>query len=392
MRIAALISHPVQYYAPIFRCLATRCDLQVFYGQELTPRQQGAAGFGTEFAWDVDLLSGYSSKFLTNVSYRPGADRFFGCDTPEISNYLRHGSFDALLVAGWYLKSHIQAIFAARQLGIPVMVRGDSHLDTPRSTPKKILKELLQPRLLRWFDAALFVGEKSRAFYEHYRYPQNRLFFSPHCVDTEWFAARATEKARAALRQAHGIRDDTHVALFAGRLVDFKRPLDVIVAAANCRAGGRDVEVMIAGSGQLEARLVIEADRLRVPLHLLGFCNQSKMPEAYAAADMLVLPSSGYETWGLVANEALACARPIIVSDACGCAPDLAADGRAGRMVPVGDIAALAGSMSDLIDIPCAEADIAERSAKYSVAAAVDGVLQAAQMFKVDSVKRSLQP
>ena len=98
----------------------------------------------------------------------------------------------------------------------------------------------------------------------------------------------------------------------------------------------------MAGSGELEAHVEAAAAASGVPLHLLGFRNQTEMPAAYAAADCLVLPSDGRETWGLVANEALACGRPIIVSDACGCAPDLGCDGRAGRTFPMGDTEALA--------------------------------------------------
>ena len=75
MHVAVLISHPIQYYAPIFRALATRCDLHVFYGQRLTPSQQGAAGFSVAFDWDIDLISGYNSTFLKNVARNPGADR-----------------------------------------------------------------------------------------------------------------------------------------------------------------------------------------------------------------------------------------------------------------------------------------------------------------------------
>src|SRR5262249_39679392 len=155
---------------------------------------------------------------------------------------------------------------------------------------------------------------KSRAFYEHYRYPADRLFLSPHCVDNDWFAARATVQARSDLRQSRGIGAQTFVALFAGKLLPFKRPLDVVTAGARCRAAGRSVEVMVAGSGDLDAHVQRLAAELDVPLHMLGFRNQTEMPPVYAAADALVLPSNSEETWGLVANEALACGRPVIVS------------------------------------------------------------------------------
>jgi glycosyltransferase involved in cell wall biosynthesis len=96
------------------------------------------------------------------------------------------------------------------------------------------------------------------------------------------------------------------VLLFAGKLVPFKRPLDLAAAAAVTRARGTNVEMMVVGDGELRSKLASAARAASVPLHLLGFYNQTEMPSAYAAADCLVLPSDGRETWGLVANEAAA--------------------------------------------------------------------------------------
>ena len=98
------------------------------------------------------------------------------------------------------------------------------------------------------------------------------------------------------------------------------------------------------------------------------------MPAAYAAADCLVLPSDGRETWGLVANEALACGRPVAVSDACGCAADLV-DGRAVRSFVVGHEAALADAMSAMITAPPMAAEIVAISAAWSLQAAAQGIL-----------------
>jgi glycosyltransferase involved in cell wall biosynthesis len=285
---------------------------------------------------------------------------------------------------GWHLKSYMQGLTAAKRVGIPVIVRGDSHLVTPRSPLKKIGKELAYPLFLRMFDAVLYVGLRSRAYYEHYRYPAKRQFFSPHCIDTAWFAAGSTVGARNRLRERLGISRETRVLLFAGKLVPFKRPMDLLSAAAECRARGADVEVMIAGDGELRDPLNVEAKTLGLPVHFLGFCNQTEMPAAYAAADCLILPSDGRETWGLVANEALACSCPIIVSDACGCAPDLARDGLAGRMFAVGAISSLTAVILDVIASPPTREEIAKVSNAHCTDAAANGVMAALQALRGD--------
>lgn len=377
MRIAVLTSHPIQYYAPIFRELTKSLDLHVFYAYEPTPEQQGQAGFQTAFEWDIDLKSGFNSSVLRNVSANPDTCSFNGCDTPDIGEALRAGNFDAVITLGWHLKSLVQGIFAAKRLGLPLLVRGDSHLETPRSGVKRLIKSLAYPWLLRVFDAALFVGQRNKAYFEHYDFPSDRLFFSPHCVETMRFTLGATAQARTAFRQEHGIGPDEHIVLFAGKLLPFKRPLDIVLALSELKATGKPYRLMIAGSGPLETELRQLADDNGVNVIYLGFQNQTQMPMIYAAADVLVLPSDGQETWGLVANEALACGLPIIVSDQAGCAPDLVADGQAGRIFKMGEVAALAREIEQLALDPPSRQAIMLKSDKHSIENACAGIMEA---------------
>jgi glycosyltransferase involved in cell wall biosynthesis len=377
IRLAILASHPVQYYAPMFRDLAKEVDLHVFYAHAATPEQQAAAGFGHAFEWDINLTEGYSFSFLKNTSKHPGTDRFGGCNTPEIYQELRLGGFSAVLALGWHLKSMIQGIVAAKRIGLPVLVRGDSQISTPRSKLKQWIKALSYPIMLRAFNAALYVGKNNYCYWRYYGYPTKRLFHSPHCVETERFSSGATAEARTNLRRQLGIAASSFVVLFAGKLVSFKRPLDVVHAISKVRYEGKDCRFMVAGSGPLESELTELATKLGVPVDLLGFQNQSEMPSAYAAADVLVLPSDSRETWGLVANEALASGLPIIVSDQAGCAPDLAADGSVGQTYKMGDVAALAEAIQSAPALHHVKDKLKHLSDKHSIACAIAGILLA---------------
>jgi glycosyltransferase involved in cell wall biosynthesis len=113
------------------------------------------------------------------------------------------------------------------------------------------------------------------------------------------------------------------------------------------------------------------------------------MPACYAACDVLVLPSTRRETWGLVANEALACGRPIIVSDAAGCAPDLAADGVVGRIFPLGNYQKLSEAIAAVRDQPPTFEAIQRRSHAYNIDAACDGVLTALEFVKLRRSKQA---
>ena len=389
LRIGFLISHPIQYYTPIFRALAQFCDLRVFFAHRQTAEQQASAGFGVAFEWDIDLLSGYRSKFLENVSRDPSTEHFSGCDTPGIAREIADGRFDAFVVPGWGLRSYLQAAKACRRAGVPIFVRGDSQLVGQRRLLVRIAKALLFARVLRRFDGFLYVGQRNRDYLLHYGASRDRLFFSPHCVDNEVFGAASAAARQLALA---GTRPESKPKrmLFVGKLVGRKHPLDLLQAAALLARQGTAVEVAFAGSGELESVLRDFARREGVPAVFHGFVNQSEMPSVYAAADVMVLPSDGLETWGLAVNEAMACGVPAVVSDAVGCGPDLVTEGVTGATFPLGDIPALARAIVTAINLDPAEArqELAARMQVYSPLGAAKGIMQATTALAARSSAR----
>lgn len=383
-RIGFLVSHPIQYYAPIFRELARRCDLTVFYAHKQDATGQGKAGYGVAFDWDVDLLSGYESRFLKNVARTPSTQTFAGCNTPEVADRIAEGRFDAFVVPGWSLRSYWQAVRACRRARVPVMVRGDSQLAGQRSGAVGRVKGVVFPHMLKQFDACLYVGQRNREYLEHYGVPAKRLFFSPHCVDNDAFR-QASDAARGAGGQ--GARGSRRRVLFVGRLVDSKRPMDVVQAVARLVSEGQPVDLVIAGAGELQARMEEAARTAGVDTQFLGFVNQSRLPSVYASSDVVVLPSIAIETWGLVVNEAMACGVPAVVSDAVGCGPDLIQPGATGAVAPLGDVPALVTSIASVLalDPGLTRRALARRMEIYSPARAADGVLEAADALAAGS-------
>lgn len=385
LRIGFLVSHPIQYYAPIFRSLARQCDLTVFFAHRQTAEGQAKAGYGVAFQWDVDLLSGYEHRFLVNVSRQPSTDVFGGCDTPGIADEIVQGRFDGFVVPGWGLKSYLQAARACRRTRVPVMVRGDSQLASQRGGAIRLAKALIFPRFLNRFDGFLYVGRRNREYLEHYGVRADRLFFSPHCIDNDAF--RAASGVARGERAVHGSSPRRARILFVGKLLESKRPRDLLRAAAILQGRGCKVEVAYAGAGEAEGALRQAATDARVTATFHGFVNQSELPAVYAAADVVVLPS--VETWGLVANEGMACGVPAVVSDAVGCGPDLIEDGQTGAIFPLDDIPALARAIETVLAFdPARTRDaLAARMATYSPNRTAQGIIEASA-----SLARGNQP
>ncbi|MEM1115114.1 MAG: glycosyltransferase family 4 protein [Bacteroidota bacterium] len=354
-RLAVVSTHPIQYNAPLFRALAERGAVapHVFYGYEGAAGQAAHDhGFGEAFAWDVPLLDGYASTFVDNVADDPGPHHFKGIDTPGLVAEIEAWRPEAVLVFGWSYRSHLGAMrhFHRR---VPVLFRGDSTLIDEPPGLVGALKRTARRAVLRWVyrhvDVALTVGTHNRAYFRAHGLREDQLVWAPHAVDTTRFAAGDDAEA-VAWRRELGIGEGDRVVVFAGKLEPKKAPEVLLEAFLRYAASAseRPAHLAVVGSGPLEAALHARAAG-HPNVHFLGFQNQSRMPTVYRLGDVLALPSRGPgETWGLAVNEAMASGRAVIVSDKVGCAPDLV-DDRNGRVVPAGDVPALAAALEAVL-------------------------------------------
>jgi glycosyltransferase involved in cell wall biosynthesis len=397
LRVGLLATHPIQYYSPWYRGLAREVDLHVFYSHRQDAGGQAAAGYGVAFDWDVPLVDGFASTFLRNTAGRPSVDTFWGCRTPDLPGIIRASRFDAFIVHGWATWSYWQAITACWRTGTPVLVRGDSTLGTPRAGWWRALKQPVYRAFIPRFDAYLVVGDRARDYLTHYGADPARCYEAPHAVDNAFFAAAAAElrPMRAHLRHDFDVPDDATVFLSVGRLIDIKR-IEVFVAALGraARTAPRAAG-LIVGDGPLKPSLEALARRAGAPVRFAGFLNQGAIGRAYAAADVLVLPSRS-ETWGLVVNEAMASGLPAIVSTGVGCAGSLVRPGETGEIFPEGDVDALADHLTALATQADVRARLAEGArrhvARFDVPVAVAGTVRALRAVTAGRARPAVSP
>jgi glycosyltransferase involved in cell wall biosynthesis len=383
-RLGILATHPIQYFSPWYRALAAHpeIDLQVYYACRQTVQGQAAAGFGIPFEWDQPLLEGYRYKFLTNIARHPSPEHFFGCDTPAITEAIIRERFSAFLVSGWSVRSFWQAIRACWKTGTPILVRGDSHLGTRRSWAKRAIKFPFYRWFIPRFDGYLVVGRRAKEYFLHYGASERKMTNVPHAVDNRFFAESSARFSaeRGRWRRDWGIPEDAVVFLYVGKLIPVKRPMDFLQAFQKTGAG-RSPRLwgLVAGDGPLRPEMERFAVEHQLPVRFSGFLNQGDISKAYAASDALVLPGS--ETWGLAANEAMACGLPVLVSDQTGCGPDLAVSGQTGEVYPCGDVRKLSEMMQELAVHPDRLLRMGESALKkiedYSIERAVQGTVAA---------------
>lgn len=347
LKLAIVISHPIQYYSPWFRHLAARSELvlKVFYLWDFGVKETTDEKFGTTFSWDIPLLDGYDYEILENVSKDPGTHHYRGLDNPNAEKALLEWTPDAILLFGYNYATHLRLILSRRLRKIPMIFRGDSHNLFPVAGWKQALARKLRSIIFKRFDGILSVGQANEEYFSQCGVPRSKITRAFHCVDNDRFrnAQSEAETDAVAWRLKLGIPNDHLVFLFAGKFESKKRPLDLLDAFQKLEEPS--TALLLVGGGEHEKALRAKAGP---NVFFAAFQNQSQMPKVYEAGDVVVLPSFGRgETWGLAINEAMNLGRPAIVSSHVGCGPDLIVENETGWIFEAGNVDALSEAMKN---------------------------------------------
>jgi glycosyltransferase involved in cell wall biosynthesis len=367
--VAYFVSHPIQYQVPLLRRIAGEpdIDLHVFYFSDLSVRGYKDAGFGgVHVAWDIPLLDGYQNEFLPGFRH---ADSFsFASPVSHgILNRLRRGRFDAVWLHGYHTLNCLQVLIAAKLLGLPLFLRTDSNLgDRVRSKRTLLAKKLFFRAIDRAVYGILSVGKANDAYWQHHLGADVRIFPMPYAVDNDFFREQAAKAAprREEFRRELNLEAGRPVILFASKLQGRKRCIDLVEAYLRLGsvADSPRPYLLIVGDGEQRGEVEARAGALRGgDIRFLGFRNQTELPRFFDLCDVFVLPSI-HEPYGLVINEVMNAARPVIVSDEVGCWPDLVHDGLNGYVYPALNVNALTERLQLLLSDSARRASMGENS------------------------------
>lgn len=384
--LCVIETHPVQYHAPVYRVVQERFGIPVtaVYGSNFSVVGYTDREFGARFAWDVDLLGGYTACYLKTVG-NGGAESSELVSARGLTRVLSRLQPQAILLLGYSPRFYQQSFFAAWRTGRPLLFRGET---TDHARTRSRLKSWMRDQALRWFygqcSRLLYVGQNSREHFLRLGCSPGKMGFSPYCVDTSPFQTEEADRARVrdATRQELGIKPDQHVLVFSGKLSP-RKGVDVLLRAvkafpAPVRA---KLVVLYVGAGELQESLRVEALlEPQVTVRFTGFQNQRQISRFYHAADVLVLPSVWSETWGLVVNDALHHGLPCVVSNAVGCAPDLVVPGVTGDVAEAGSVDALRAAIERVL--PLVNQDNVRKACRarveaYTVFHAAKGIAEA---------------
>ena len=337
-RLAILTTHPVQYFVPVFRGLATTPGWRsrVFVGcLHGVSAPSYDPDFGLAFAWDCDLSSGYERTTITRgplAALSGWRGVLAGC---RAALRLLLWRPDAVLIYA-YSPSFISTASLLLALArVPILLRADTSDEAySRSAAKSWLRDQVLRAYYRRCRWILPIGAESYRHFLRLGVPPARLHTVPYAVDQAVIPPQTTAEppAQGVLRLG-----------FVGKFTPVKDPLIIARALAHLSPLERErLAFAAAGDGPLLIPCQQAIEPLLPRVDFRGFLNQSELPAFYRQIDVLLLPSVQGEVWGLVVNEALSQGVRVIVSDRVSCRHDLVLSENQGWVFPAGQSRALA--------------------------------------------------
>jgi len=260
---------------------------------------------------------------------------------------LEQANPDVVTVNGWNNFGSMVAANCCMDRGIPMVVMSESARD---DEPRTWWKESIKRRMVGVYSAALVGGQRHVDYLVELGMPRERIFTGYDVVDGDYFrqkpeeirsqtsSASAKPAADREVRKKYGLPQNYFLA--SARFIEKKNLPALISAYAEYRdrsqragvtdpgyKGGAPWDLVLLGDGPMWKTLNTQLTTLNLHAHvyLPGFKQYDELPIYYALASAFV-HASMTEQWGLVVNEAIASGLPVIVSERCGCAPELVKD------------------------------------------------------------------
>lgn len=186
------------------------------------------------------------------------------------------------------------------------------------------------------------IGRYVTAYFARILRPDAEVYHIPNAIDETYFALEDASERPAIL--------------YAGRVIQRKRPLDLVRAFQRIAARVPSARLRIAGECDSEPECAQEvrefARRAGIEdrVDFLGSLPEDRVLEEFSRATLLALPSA-QETTPMVVAQAMAAGKPVVATPVGG-VPEMVRDGESGFLVPVGDAGALAEAILKILENP----------------------------------------
>lgn len=345
VRIAIVISHPIQHFCPQYVSFAQnpQVELIVFFGSALGYKKYVDENFKTEVSWSNLQLHRFPHCFLNGEQVlQPDKN----LDATSLEKELERFHPDVLFIYGYFQKLQRRAHRWAVRSKIAIAYISDSELRHKRNKLKEFFKGVFIRNYFLPISYFLSMGDANEAYYENNGVPKDKIIRMHYPIDFVHYEASylSSDSLNKEIRERFRIDQDEIVLSVVGKLVEWKNQDQIIEAMQMLEAEGVFLKLLIIGSGTMKEAWEQKAMRLkRSKIIFTGFVAVEKLPAYYAATDIYVHPAS-LEPHSVAISEAILMGCPIIISDRCGSygPTDDVQEGKNGFVYPFGNITILA--------------------------------------------------
>lgn len=320
-KVLFITNLPSPYRVAFFNELAKYVDLTVVYDRESSSER--------DIRWTAEASSDYRQVFLNGI--RVGVDKGFSL---KILSFLSKKKYDYIINAEAVSPSGVLAIGYCKLRHIPYFIEIDGGFHKDGKGFREHIKKFLYTGAIGYFSTSREADEYLR-FYgadsaRIHRYPFTSI------AEKDLAVSPPTGNEKTFHRNQLGMTE-RHIVLSIGRFsykAGYGKGYDILLDVAS--KSDRNVGFYIVGDEPTDEFIRAKEERELNNIHFVGFKTKDELSSYYRAADIFVLLSRG-EAWGLVVNEAMANALPVIASNKVIAALELVRDGVNGFVVPSED-------------------------------------------------------
>lgn len=244
-----------------------------------------------------------------------------------------------IYLSGWIDEAYMKACRIFREKNIPVIMG----IDNPwEGSMRQQLGVFLKKGKIKAFASHIWIpGAPHYELARQLGFQGNQILQGVYVADTEQFVKSANEQA------SNKSKNYPHKILFLGRLVPYKRPLQLATCFHNLGEKASNWELVFVGNGPLKS----EIEKLGNPkISIRDFVQPDQLPQLLQEFGLFCLPSAG-EHWGVVVQEAAAAGLPLITSSSCGAASAFIIHNHNGFIYDVNSISDLEVSLRKAIEM-----------------------------------------
>ena len=284
------------------------------------------SGETSEYQWDkveskklINRITLFGTKESPNISPKEL--------NAAINKQLSLLKPDCVAINGWADRAALCALYWCLENRTPAILMSES---AAQDEKRNFWKELLKKKIVEQFSSGVVGGERHADYLIKLGMKSEKIFLGYDVVDNDYFLNGVTEvkKQEDFWRKEKKLPENYF--LVVSRFIE-KKNLPFIIKAFNeyqKKAGSEAWHLYILGNGILEHELLQLTKDLGLNnlVHFEGFKQYDELPIYFGLAKAL-LHGSTTEQWGLVVNEAMASGLPVIISERCGCVPELVHNG-----------------------------------------------------------------